>query len=452
MPMLLHRSSLIVAALAAHAHARPGPDVTLLDIQSISNHGAVGSIRAYSIGSHTCNIGNQNLLWLSNGTPGLAMNAYRLHDGRLVQLGMSWVKTACCAGAQSNPGCGTCNMQGGSLLGVGCLDVYSASWNSQQSRLAPRWAVNGYTGAFQSFAATSGDAIFKRLQIAQSDLTAANFPNALYFVEGVYVGTDDAANANAANNATYKRVTVDASFNLNLVANSQQTQIPAIRAWRDHGLGAGIPDVSVAIGQVTVPAEGQFWHACKARDLGNGLWRYDYAVFNLSSDRSGGSFSVPIPTGVTPTNIGFSAPLAHSGDITNNTPWSVSVANGAITWASAESFAQNANANAIRWGTMFNFWFDAPAAPISATATLGLFKPHTPSSVSFTIQAPGGGCYANCDASTVPPILNINDFTCFINRFATGDSYANCDGSSIPPILNINDYTCFLNAFSAGCN
>jgi hypothetical protein len=27
-------------------------------------------------------------------------------------------------------------------------------------------------------------------------------------------------------------------------------------------------------------------------------------------------------------------------------------------------------------------------------------------------------CYANCDASTLPPVLNISDFTCFLNRFA----------------------------------
>src|SRR5690348_545621 len=27
-------------------------------------------------------------------------------------------------------------------------------------------------------------------------------------------------------------------------------------------------------------------------------------------------------------------------------------------------------------------------------------------------------CYANCDASTIAPILNVNDFTCFLNRYA----------------------------------
>ena len=60
-------------------------------------------------------------------------------------------------------------------------------------------------------------------------------------------------------------------------------------------------------------------------------------------------------------------------------------------------------------------------------------------------------CYANCDASTTPPILNVLDFTCFLNRFASGDPYANCDHSTTPPTLNILDFTCFLNQFAAGC-
>jgi uncharacterized membrane protein len=69
-------------------------------------------------------------------------------------------------------------------------------------------------------------------------------------------------------------------------------------------------------------------------------------------------------------------------------------------------------------------------------------------------------CYANCDNSTQPPILNVEDFTCFINAFAMGQSlppaqqvghYSNCDGSTISPVLNVEDFTCFINAFATGC-
>jgi uncharacterized membrane protein len=60
-------------------------------------------------------------------------------------------------------------------------------------------------------------------------------------------------------------------------------------------------------------------------------------------------------------------------------------------------------------------------------------------------------CYPNCDASTAPPVLNVADFTCFLQRFAAGESYANCDSSTALPVLNVADFTCFLQSFAAGC-
>jgi hypothetical protein len=61
------------------------------------------------------------------------------------------------------------------------------------------------------------------------------------------------------------------------------------------------------------------------------------------------------------------------------------------------------------------------------------------------------GCYANCDASTTAPRLNVNDFICFQTRFAAQDPGANCDGSTIAPILNVNDFICFQTRFAQGC-
>jgi catechol 2,3-dioxygenase-like lactoylglutathione lyase family enzyme len=70
------------------------------------------------------------------------------------------------------------------------------------------------------------------------------------------------------------------------------------------------------------------------------------------------------------------------------------------------------------------------------------------------------GCYANCDGSATPPVLNVEDFTCFINQFAAAqalpyqqqlDHYANCDQSTTPPVLNVEDFSCFINRFAAGC-
>jgi hypothetical protein len=63
----------------------------------------------------------------------------------------------------------------------------------------------------------------------------------------------------------------------------------------------------------------------------------------------------------------------------------------------------------------------------------------------------GGTCYANCDGSTIPPILNVADFVCFQQLFAAGNPAANCDNSTIPPVLNVADFVCFQQHFAAGC-
>jgi hypothetical protein len=58
---------------------------------------------------------------------------------------------------------------------------------------------------------------------------------------------------------------------------------------------------------------------------------------------------------------------------------------------------------------------------------------------------------ANCDGSTGTPVLNINDFICFQQKFAAGDPVANCDRSTAAPVLNVNDFICFQQKFAAGC-
>jgi hypothetical protein len=73
---------------------------------------------------------------------------------------------------------------------------------------------------------------------------------------------------------------------------------------------------------------------------------------------------------------------------------------------------------------------------------------------------PAAPCFANCDGSLLAPILNVDDFTCFVNEFAIARGlpheqqimhYANCDGSTVEPILNIDDFMCFINQFALGC-
>lgn len=57
-------------------------------------------------------------------------------------------------------------------------------------------------------------------------------------------------------------------------------------------------------------------------------------------------------------------------------------------------------------------------------------------------------CGANCDGSTVSPVLTANDFMCYINAIAVQDPYANFDEVCG---WTGNDFQTFLNAYASGC-
>jgi hypothetical protein len=61
-------------------------------------------------------------------------------------------------------------------------------------------------------------------------------------------------------------------------------------------------------------------------------------------------------------------------------------------------------------------------------------------------------CYPDCDTSTGVGVLDIFDFLCFQNRFASGSPYAcDCDTSTGGGVCDIFDFLCFQNEFSNGC-
>jgi len=101
------------------------------------------------------------------------------------------------------------------------------------------------------------------------------------------------------------------------------------------------------------------------------------------------------------------------------------------------------------WGPT-SVGFKVPSSATPGTYMLTVRNGGTSSGISnalqFTVK-----CYGNCDSSTIPPVLNAGDFSCFLARFRAGDNYANCDGSTAPPLLNAADFTCFLAKFRAGC-
>ncbi len=399
---VVFRGSVFALSLFATAvlNAQVGPDLVLQDIYATERWGQVGDVVAYSIGTEICNFGDEDGEWIasSNQHPVIAQNLYRLKDGRMEQIGQSWLKhgfasvngSACGVPCQ-NPGTST-------KLGVGCSDPYGSGLNGDQDGsggvggLGPRSEVNAATGDFlwpYGDQGVNGDAVYKRIQVHVDDVDPAMNPGARYFVEGQYVAPDEAAAGNGANNPSYREVNVQNDLDLSFAGQTQPTR-DALMAWQDI-------DPSVQLADLEIPGDGTVRLATKVTDLGGGQYRYDYALHNINSDRSIQGFSVPIPIGTNITNVGFNDVDSHSGEPYDLTDWSGTGigASSVVTWAT-QSFAANPNANALRWGTTYNYWFEADAPPAATNVRVKLFKPGTPAALEIVSQAPGTGTGIPC--------------------------------------------------------
>ncbi|MGA1490154.1 MAG: hypothetical protein ACO4B3_14275, partial [Planctomycetota bacterium] len=121
-----------------------GPDVIVGDLLTPNSYGQAGDHYAYAIGTTSCNIGTEVLLWEAATTahPVIAQNMYRLRDGRFEQVGMSWLKHGFSALFDDICGCNCVNPFDSQILGVGCSDPYSSGLNGNQTGLGPRSEVN----------------------------------------------------------------------------------------------------------------------------------------------------------------------------------------------------------------------------------------------------------------------------------------------------------------------
>lgn len=376
-------------AQANNACDQPGeaPDIIVGDLHQTTRYGAVGNITGYAIGTVSCNIGTCAANWQrspSNQHPVIGQNMFRLKDGRFEQIGQSWVKHGFTALSQTL--CSTaCLPTDGRSLGVNCSDPYSATTNGTQTSLGPKFEVDPVAGVHPhpvTNGSNTGNAIYKRLQVNNADLDPSLNAGALYFIEGQYVAQDDAEAKNQLNNASHREVLVSGSagtYNLSLTGTTQR-QRPAIMAWADRD-----PDVRVTIADVD--GDGRFYVAAKVTFVGGGTYRYEYAVQNLTSQRAARQFVVPIPYKGTPQSLGFHDVDYHSGEPFALTDWPTQVNDTTLSW-STDPFGANPNANALRWGTLYNFRFEIAAPPENGEIVLGLFRPGTPVSISVATLVP----------------------------------------------------------------
>jgi len=379
--------------IRAHAQVacdQPGPDLIVGDITAVHRFGALGGMMSYSVDTVLCNVGTVNASWVNNSPahPIVGQNAFRLKDGRFEHIGQAWARHPLQTTLQAFCGC-NCNGAGVNVLGAGCSRAFCCGYNGDQFYMGPKSEINAHTGGF-AFPYTgfgeTGDSIFRRLQVAGSDVDPAQNSGGLYFVEAQYLAADDAAAGRGDNNCSFRAVvpTPDAG-QWDLVPNGPtQIGLPAIRAWK-------ATDPGVLETDLRVPDEGLLILAARAMPRDGGFWRYEYAIQNVNSDRGVRLFSVPLSALTTVVNVGFHDVNYHSGEPFAGDDWNLELAPTAITWSTAAHDA-DPNANALRWGTLYNFRFDADVPPQAqpASATVQFFKPGTPAGMiaATVIPAP----------------------------------------------------------------
>src|SRR3989440_4813108 len=405
----------------------PGPDVIVGDLIGLeqSQSGSVGGRVGLALGTDACNKGVQNAAWIalpSNNHPFIPQNLYRMsggatNDDRFEQIGESWGKHAFAAASSNTCNFG-CNGVGGDHLGSGCSDAYGAGLNGSQGGIGSRAWVNPFTGSFPGNPANdhsghSHDVTSHRMLVDVNDLNTSLNAGAKYFAEANYIVPDEGiwcqahpTECNMYNNASYRQYSVigiNQPFSFQSVGATVREQ-PAIKAWT----GATVSDPI----QPAPGTDGIWFMGYKVTGPDAGVYHYEYAVYNQNLDRGIQSFEVVFQTlGLPPlVNIGFHAPPQHPGfphDGTlgdagySSTPWDVTEGvNNSITW-STETFATNQNANAIRFGTLYNFRFDSNFPPSGTTANISFFKTGPP--VSVKVLAPFATDFTPTPTPT-PPI------------------------------------------------
>src|SRR5438034_2548826 len=388
----------------------PGPDIIVGDLPNMLQLGNAGSQVGLGVATTSCNNGDQpvNFFALPNTDhPFFPQNLYRMSGGtdnstRIEQIGQAWIQHTFGAdeGDDCNLGCNTNNCTQFSQLCPGCSDPYLADENGFYDLLGSRAWVNPFTGAMPSTAANHNghvhDGVSHRIRVNVDDLNTTLNAGATYFAEAQYLDPLEytwcqthPGQCNMYNNASYHQFLVNGTTNFTFSPVGQTVRMePAIKAWTGATVNQLEPD----------PGNDGIWFmGYKVSGPTAGLWHYEYALYNQNLDRAIQSFSVPLGAGVNISNIDFHAPPQEPGWANDNIPggqgyssmpWAVTQTSDSITWNS-ETFAQNQAANAIRFGTLYNFRFDADQPPQPASATVGFFKTGSPMMVA--IQAPMGG-------------------------------------------------------------
>lgn len=438
----------LAAAMLSGLAVAAGPDVVIGEVSLARKWGSAAGLTGYTFSHTFCNRGDQtvDVFQASPSHPVITASVYRLMDGRLEQIGQGFAFHEYCVLQGSF--CATCNAvpTGCVALGAGCSTNTSQINAGIQGRLGFRRDINPATGVFAwplAGLGDEGDALFKRVQIANSDLDPAMNPGAVYFVESRVLEPDDAQSGNGMNNATCRPIQVGALDNGGYVISMAGAAIPEISAVEQWAM----LDSSVLVSVIDFGVGERVLLGSKATDNGDGTFTYEYAIENYSSVQAIGSIRVGL-SGATAGGAGFHDLAYHSGDMSDGTDWPATIDGAdAIEWKTHETWAQNPDGNSIRWGTTYNFRFVANSAPEEGSVSIGFFAPGALASVEGIGFVPSAvpACQGDADGDGD---IDFGDVTAVLASWGSAGPMGDADHDGD---VEFSDVTVVLAQFGGGC-
>ena len=380
--LLLLLLATVVADLPAQTGYIPGRDIKLEDTYSIARYRRTGTfpngVQAIGVWTTCCNPGTSNIPFQAAMNPNHGFIHYivaRESGGRLVQISnYAWVKHT--FGSSNDPStCGSC-IGGGttSFVHVGCSDTYANSQAVDHFNLGPPGEVDPWLGAWvpqcswfdrgnpavapaqqcdgirsltQSQAFVLNQAIGDAMRVYDDDL---NVPGANFYYQAGYLIQSEAESVRDNNIGSRPFTAVWSGTNWTLTDGTGYLLGSVLQRW------SGATINSAANGT----DDGRFYVAVKVTGPTNGLYHYEYAVQNRDNKRGMGALRIPVCPEAQVLNLGF-----HDVDRNALTDWTASKVGGEIVFQT-----QAVSPNPLRWNSIYNFWFDSDAAPLSGTLLL----------------------------------------------------------------------------------
>lgn len=360
---------------AAQSNAVPGQDLALGTMGPLSTIAREGSWpngrNALGVSTTACNLGTVDVPWeaaMAEDHPVVAFLVAKESGGRMRQIsGDSWIRHLYLALGSSH--CTTCPTPApGSILPAGCSDTVGTASNSDRFVLGPPEELDPWLGRWTALcshfdrgeppaappADCDGEHSLTPAQVAAMPPTAHRVvvgdadlddPRASFWFQVRYVAPGEplASRANDLgsraftpfwNGASWSTVTSGGVVPGTVLHNWSGA---AVHGAHNVGPGGGDADGTVFVGSL-------------AEDVGGGVWHYEYALHNVDNTGAFDTLRIPLATGASVTNVGFSDVDA---DASND--WTISIGVDEIVFTTS--------ANTLRWNTIYNVWFDTNAAP-----------------------------------------------------------------------------------------